>query len=44
MGVLFGSVFVRTKRAWPLVVAHTLLDVGAGVGYILFRKHLPGFV
>jgi membrane protease YdiL (CAAX protease family) len=43
MGLLFGFVFVRTKRAWPLVIAHTLLDVGAGAGYILFRKHLPGF-
>jgi membrane protease YdiL (CAAX protease family) len=43
MGLLFGLVFVRTRRAWPLVIAHTLLDVGAGVGYILFRRHLPGF-
>jgi uncharacterized protein len=43
MGALFGFVFVRTRRAWPLVVAHALLDIGAGVGYILFRKHLPGF-
>jgi hypothetical protein len=24
-------------------VAHFLLDVGAGVGFILFRRHLPGF-
>ncbi|MGZ4109445.1 MAG: CPBP family intramembrane glutamic endopeptidase [Actinomycetota bacterium] len=43
MGALFGFVFVRTKRAWPLVIAHVLVDVSAGVGYILFRKHLPGF-
>ncbi|HYX79472.1 MAG TPA: CPBP family intramembrane glutamic endopeptidase [Actinomycetota bacterium] len=43
MGVLFGAVFVRTRRAWPLVVAHFLLDVAAGVGFILFRMHLPGF-
>jgi membrane protease YdiL (CAAX protease family) len=43
MGVLFGSVFVRTRRAWPLVVAHVLLDVAAGIGFILFRDHLPGF-
>jgi membrane protease YdiL (CAAX protease family) len=43
MGALFGFVFVRTKRAWPLVIAHVLLDVAAGVGYIVFRKHLPGF-
>jgi membrane protease YdiL (CAAX protease family) len=43
MGALFGFVFVRTRRAWPLVIAHALLDVAAGVGYIVFRKHLPGF-
>ncbi len=43
MGLLFGVVFVRTRRAWPLVLAHVLLDVSAGVGFILFRQHLPGF-
>jgi membrane protease YdiL (CAAX protease family) len=43
MGLLFGLVFVRTRRAWPLVIAHTLLDIAAGVGYIAFRTHLPGF-
>ena len=43
MGALFGLVFVRTRRTWPLVLAHFLLDVGAGVGYLLFREHLPGF-
>jgi membrane protease YdiL (CAAX protease family) len=42
MGVLFGLVFVRTRRAWPIVIAHLLLDVAAGIGYILFRDHLPG--
>lgn len=42
MGVLFGLVFVRTRRAWPIVIAHFLLDVGAGIGYIAFREHLPG--
>ena len=43
MGVLFGFVFVRTRRAWPIVIAHFLLDVAAGIGYLLFREHLPGF-
>ncbi|HEV8565180.1 MAG TPA: CPBP family intramembrane glutamic endopeptidase, partial [Actinomycetota bacterium] len=42
MGLLFGWLFVRTRRTWPLVVAHLLLDTGAGLGYILFREHLPG--
>jgi len=25
------------------VIAHFLLDAAAGIGFILFRKHLPGF-
>jgi membrane protease YdiL (CAAX protease family) len=43
MGLLFGWLFTRTRRAWPFVVAHLLLDVGAGVGFLLFRERLPGF-
>ena len=42
LGLFFGWFFTRTRRTWPLVVAHLLLDVGAGLGYILFRTHLPG--
>jgi membrane protease YdiL (CAAX protease family) len=42
MGAIFGVVFIRTRRAWPLVVAHFLLDLGAGLGYLAFRTHLPG--
>ncbi|RKR89436.1 CAAX prenyl protease-like protein [Micromonospora pisi] len=33
MGVVFSLVFLRTKRVLPLVIAHTLLDVVAFVGY-----------
>jgi membrane protease YdiL (CAAX protease family) len=43
MGLFFGFVFARTRRTWPLIIAHFLLDLGAGAGYMLFRKHLPGF-
>jgi membrane protease YdiL (CAAX protease family) len=43
MGVLFGVAFLRLRRTWPFVIAHFLLDVAAGVGFMLFRKHLPGF-
>ena len=43
MGALFGFLFLRWGRTWPLVLAHVLLDVGAGVGFILFRDHLLGF-
>ena len=44
MGLLFGYLFLRWgRRTWPFVVAHALLDLGAGVGFILFRESLPGF-
>jgi uncharacterized protein len=43
MGAIFGWLFARTRRAWPLVVAHLLLDISAGVGFIVFRERLPGF-
>jgi len=44
MGAIFGYLFLRWgRRTWPFVVAHVLLDVGAGVGFILFRDRLPGF-
>ena len=40
MGLLFGFVYTRTRRVGPLVVAHTLLDVVAFVGYALLKDHL----
>jgi membrane protease YdiL (CAAX protease family) len=40
MGLFFGWVYTRTRRVGPLVVAHTLLDVVAFVGYALLRDHL----
>jgi membrane protease YdiL (CAAX protease family) len=43
MGLLFGVLFVRWRRTWPFVLAHFVLDVGAGIGFLLFREHLPGF-
>ena len=33
MGVILGLFFLRTRRVMPLVLAHTLLDVVAFVGY-----------
>ena len=44
MGLLFGLVFLRWRRTWPMVIAHTLLDVGAGVLFILFQKQIPGLL
>lgn len=40
MGLFFGWLFLRWRRAWPMVWAHTALDVGAGVLYILFLDDL----
>ena len=40
MGLVFGWLYTRTKRAGPLVVAHTVLDVVAFVGYALLKDRL----
>ena len=40
MGVVFGLIYLRWKRVGPLVVAHTLLDVVAFVGYALVAPHV----
>ncbi len=38
MGVVFALFFLRTERVLPLIVAHTILDVAAFVGYTLLPK------
>jgi membrane protease YdiL (CAAX protease family) len=40
MGVVFGLVYLRWRRVGPLVVAHTILDVVAFVGYTLAKDHI----
>jgi membrane protease YdiL (CAAX protease family) len=40
MGLLFGWFFLRTRRVMPLIVAHTLLDVVAFVGYTALSGHV----
>jgi membrane protease YdiL (CAAX protease family) len=45
MGVIFGRIFQRWGRAAPLIVAHTLIDTVALVGYTVLAGHvswLPG--
>lgn len=38
MGVVFSLFYLRTRRVMPLVVAHTLLDIVAFLGYALLPK------
>jgi membrane protease YdiL (CAAX protease family) len=38
MGVVFALFFLRYKRVLPLIIAHTLLDVFAFVGYTVLPK------
>jgi membrane protease YdiL (CAAX protease family) len=40
MGLVFGRIWQRTNRLWPLVIAHSLLDIVAFVGYSLLRGHV----
>jgi membrane protease YdiL (CAAX protease family) len=40
MGLVFGRVWQRTNRLWPLIAAHTLLDVVSFVGYSLLKGHV----
>jgi membrane protease YdiL (CAAX protease family) len=38
MGVVFALFFIRFKRVLPLIIAHSLLDIGAFVGYTVLPK------
>jgi membrane protease YdiL (CAAX protease family) len=40
MGVIFAFFYLRTRRVLPLVIAHTLLDVVAFIGYTLLKDHV----
>lgn len=40
MGLIFGYVWRRTGRLWPLIVAHGVIDSVAYVGYALAAGHL----
>lgn len=40
MGLVFGYVWRRTGRLWPLVIAHGLIDTVAFVGYALAAGQL----
>jgi membrane protease YdiL (CAAX protease family) len=38
MGVVFAWLYTRTRRVMPLVIAHSLLDIVAFVGFSLFGR------
>ena len=40
MGVIFAVLFLRWKRTTPMIVAHTLIDAVAFVGYALLAGHV----
>ena len=40
MGIVFALWWMRTRRLWPLILAHTLLDVFAFLGYALIAPHV----
>lgn len=40
MGIVFALWWMRTRRLWPLILAHTLLDVAAFLGYALLAPHV----
>ncbi|MGV0644311.1 type II CAAX endopeptidase family protein [Mycolicibacterium sp. XJ2546] len=40
MGLVFGYVYLRTGRLWPLIIAHALIDAVAFVGYALAARHV----
>jgi membrane protease YdiL (CAAX protease family) len=44
MGVVFGLFYLRFRRVMPLVIAHTLLDVVAFVGYSVFREEVDSLL
>ncbi|HET9079121.1 MAG TPA: CPBP family intramembrane glutamic endopeptidase [Trebonia sp.] len=40
MGVIFGTLFLRWRRATPMIIAHTLIDAVAFIGYALLAGHV----
>jgi membrane protease YdiL (CAAX protease family) len=40
MGVIFGTLFVRWRRTNPMIIAHTLINAVAFIGYTLLAAHV----
>ena len=44
MGLVFGFLWLKWRRLWPLIGAHTLMDVGAFVGYYFLADFYNGLL
>ena len=40
MGIVFAWFYLRFRRLWPLVLAHSLIDIVTLVGYPLLKGHV----
>ncbi|WP_375475887.1 CPBP family intramembrane glutamic endopeptidase [uncultured Jatrophihabitans sp.] len=40
MGVVFGWWFQRTRRVWPLVIAHSVIDAVSFIGYLYLKNRV----
>jgi membrane protease YdiL (CAAX protease family) len=40
MGVVFGTLFLRWRRTNPMIIAHTLINSVAFIGYTLLAGHV----
>jgi membrane protease YdiL (CAAX protease family) len=40
MGVIFGTLFLRWRRTNPMIIAHTLINAVAFIGYTLLMGHV----
>ena len=40
LGIIFGWWFQRTRRVWPLILAHFLIDAVSFIGVVYLRSHI----
>jgi uncharacterized protein len=40
MGVIFGTLFLRWRRTNPMIIAHTLINAVAFIGYTFLVSHV----
>ena len=40
LGLIFGWWFQRTRRVWPLILAHFIIDAISFIGVVYLRSHI----